>query len=89
MSNKEDPNAGILTFYFLVYLTYFLNRYVAQHYNSNRLQKGSKDRLFKMKLVLRLSTQKSDQELLLDEAWRKGIQFQILNSGKSKVQSYM
>jgi len=45
-----------------------------------------------MELALDMSTQKlqlvkkSDQELLLDEVWRKGLQFQILNSGKSKVQ---
>jgi len=45
-----------------------------------------------MKPALGMSTQmfqvvkKSDQELLLDEAWKKGLQFQILNSGKSKVQ---
>jgi len=48
-----------------------------------------------MEPALDMSTQKfqlvkkSDQELLLDEAWRKGLQFQILNSGKSKVQSYL
>jgi len=48
-----------------------------------------------MKPALDMSTQnfhlvnKSDQKLLLYEAWRKGLQFQILSSGKSKVQSHL